>query len=96
MSGNQGLLKKRAVFFYRYGVDITGRIGLFAATYVKSPLRQNRVSLRKHRPCGFNQLQSRIGGLFVKPLLGSLRSRTSRLYKFQSPVPGVYDMFIKK
>jgi hypothetical protein len=96
MSGRQGLLKKRSLFFQRYGVDITGRLGLFAATYVKSPLRHNRSGLWKERPCSLNQLQSRVDGLFVKPLSGSLRARTVRLYKFQSILPESYARFIKK
>ena len=96
MSGCQGLLKKRSLFFQRYGVDITGRIGLFAATYVKSPLRHNRSGLWKKRPCNLNQLQSRIDGLFTKPLDGSLRSRTVRLYKAQPILPGGYVNFVKK
>ena len=95
MSGCQGLLKKRSLFFQRYGVDITGRIGLFAATYIKSPLRHNRSGLRKKRPYSFNQLQGRIDGVFTKPIVGSLRSRTVRLYRFESIVPKGYKKFIK-
>ena len=86
MSGRQGLLRQKALFFKRYSAETTGRLSLFAATFIRSPLRSQRFPLVSHKNNSFNQLDGRIQRLFTKPLAGfsTLRCRT-RIYR-QRPV----------